>query len=70
MTDNTTPPSLEKAITQGLSEVTRQRTLSIHAQQMGTGNPKLISFRGDIAEKYQYDKIKPLSPAQALATWW
>ncbi len=23
-----------------------------------------ISFRGDLAEQYQYDKIRPLSPAQ------
>lgn len=60
MTD--TPISLDKAISQGLSEVTRERTLNIHAQQMGSGSPKIINFRGDIAEKYQYDKIKPLSP--------
>ena len=65
MTD--TPISLDKAITQGLSEVTRERTLSTHAQQMGSGNPKIINFRGDIAENYQYDKIKPLSSkAQAI----
>ena len=65
MTD--TPISLDKAITQGLSEVTRERTLSTHAQQMGSGNPKIINFRGDIAENYQYDKIKPLSSkAQAM----
>lgn len=50
MTD--TPISLDKAITQGLSEVTRERTLSTHAQQMGSGNPKIINFRGDIAENY------------------
>ncbi len=65
MTD--TPISLDKAITQGLSEVTRERTLSTHAQQMGSGNPKIINFRGDIAANYQYDKIKPLSSkAQAM----
>lgn len=64
MTD--TSISLNKAITQGLSEVTRERTMSIHAQQMGTGNPKIISFRGDVAENYQYDKIKPLSKAQSM----
>ncbi len=65
MTDTTIP--ISKAITKGLSEVTRERTLSIHAQQMGNGNPKIINFRGDVAEDYQYDKIKPLSPkAQAL----
>ena len=67
MTDNTSPIALEKAITQGLSEVTRERTLAIHSQQMGSGNPKIINFRGDIAEDYQYDKIKPLSAkAQAM----
>jgi hypothetical protein len=34
---------------------------------MGSGNPKIINFRGDIAENYQYDKIKPLSSkAQAM----
>ncbi|MDD3016900.1 MAG: hypothetical protein PHE74_00655 [Comamonas sp.] len=65
MTDTTIP--LSKAITKGLSEVTRERTLLIHAQQMGNGNPKVINFRGDVAEDYQYDKIKPLSTkAQAM----
>ena len=64
MTDTTIP--LSKAITKGLSEVTRERTLLIHAQQMGNGNPKIINFRGDVAENYQYDKIKPLSAAQSL----
>lgn len=64
MTDS--PISLTNAITQGLSEVTRERTLALHSQQMGTGAPKIINFRGDVAERYQYDKIKPLSAAQSL----
>ena len=58
--------SLTNAITRGLSEVTRERTLQIHALQMNSGAPKIINFRGDVAEDYQYDKIKPLSKAQAL----
>lgn len=56
----------EKAITRGVNEVNRERTLSLHAQQMATGAPRPINFRGDVADKHQYDKIKSLSAAKAL----
>lgn len=57
---------LDKAITQGLSEVTRDRTLDLHDKQMATGAPRMINFRGDLAERYNYDKIKPLSAGKAF----
>ncbi|MGN1057155.1 MAG: hypothetical protein ACI4QS_10630 [Comamonas sp.] len=64
MSPNTSIP-LDHAITNGLSEVTRQRTVALYEQQRSSGSERLLNFRGDIAERYHYDKIKPLlSPAQ------
>lgn len=64
----TTTISLEQAVRDGVSEVTRDRTLQLHAQQMATGKPRPINFRGDVAEKHNYDKLKPLSNAQVAGT--
>jgi len=59
--------SLDKAIKEGLNEVTRPKTLEIfdkkHSQDLGK---HLINFRGDVAERYGYDKIQPLSQAKAI----
>ena len=57
--------SLLKAKTTGLSEVTLERTLARYNEHINTGNDRQLNFRGDVAEDYQYDKIKPLmKPAQ------
>ena len=55
-----TPIPLDKAITQGMSEVTRSRTLTLYHQHVKTSSERLLAFRGDVAERHQYDKIKPL----------
>lgn len=65
MTTDVLPLNLEKAILQGMSEVTRDRTLQLQARQMATAQPRPINFRGDVAEANQYDKIQPLSEGQA-----
>jgi hypothetical protein len=58
------PLPLDHAITMGLSEVTRQRTVALYEQQRTAGVDRALNFRGDLAERHQYDKIKPiLSPA-------
>lgn len=54
---------MDKALTNGLSTATSERTLHLHGQQMASGAPRMINFRGDVAEKHNYDKIKPLSDA-------
>ena len=55
-----TPIPLDKAITQGMSEVTRSRTLALYQQHVQTNSERLLAFRGDVAERHQYDKIKLL----------
>lgn len=52
-------PSLDKALTTGLNEITLERTLQLYAAHVATGNERLLNFRGDVAEHHQYDKIKP-----------
>lgn len=64
MSDNASI-SLDKAITAGLSEVTLSRTMEFYATHVESGSDRPLNFRGDLAEKYQYDKIKPLmTPAR------
>ncbi len=60
--------SLEKAVRLGLNEVTRDKTLELYARKYGQpdANAPLLLFRGDVAEAHQYDKIRPLSTAQAM----
>ncbi|WP_370678938.1 hypothetical protein [Comamonas sp. GB3 AK4-5] len=59
-------PSLDKAIMEGQNEVTRPKTLEVfekkHGEELGKHT---INFRGDIAEKFGYDKILPISHAKA-----
>lgn len=60
-------PSLDKAIMEGQNEVTLSKTLEVFEKKHGEELGKhLINFRGDIAEKFSYDKILPLSHAKAL----
>lgn len=68
MSDTTIPDNipLTAALTNVHNEVIRDRTLALIAQQMDSGAPRDINFRGDIAEKYQYDKIKPLTHGRAF----
>lgn len=62
---DTAPISLDKAITTGLSEVTLSRTLELFAAHLASGSDRLLNFRGDLAERYNYDKIKPtMTPAR------
>lgn len=69
MSEDTLSPtlSLEKAELVGLNEVTRAKTLELYARKYGQPDAAspLLLFRGDIAEAHQYDKIRPLSAAQA-----
>lgn len=59
------PHTLPNAVTQGLSEVTLERTLALWHRQLETDNDRLLNFRGDLAERYGYDKVKPLlAPAR------
>ena len=51
--------SMTKAITAGLSEVTLQRTVELFQAQQSSGAPRALTFRGDLAERNQYDKIMP-----------
>jgi len=65
MSDNASIP-MEKAITVGLSEVTLARTLELFAAHLSSGSDRVLNFRGDLAERYNYDKIKPaMKPAQS-----
>lgn len=65
MSDNASIP-MEKAITVGLSEVTLARTLALFAAHLSSGSDRVLNFRGDLAERYNYDKIKPaMKPAQS-----
>lgn len=60
------PLSLDKAITTGLSELTLARTLELFAAHLATGSDRTLNFRGDLAERYNYNKIKPcMTPAQS-----
>lgn len=60
------PFSMEKAITAGLSEVTLTRTLELFTAHLVSGSDRTFNFRGDVAENYGYDKIKPTKkPARA-----
>lgn len=62
---STLPFSLDKVIKEGLNEVSCPKTLEIfekkHGQDLGKNH---INFRGDVAEKYGYEKIFPISRAQ------
>lgn len=56
---------MDKALTAGLSEVTLARTLELYAAHIATGNERMLNFRGDVAERYQYDKLRPcMGPAR------
>lgn len=58
--------SMDKAITAGLSEVTLARTLELFAAHLASGSDRTLNFRGDLAERYNYDKIKPtMTPARS-----
>ena len=58
--------SMDKAITAGLSEVTLSRTLELFGAHLAAGSERTLNFRGDLAERYNYDKIKPtMKPAKA-----
>ena len=65
-TESTTP-SLEKAVKEGLNEVTCPKTLEIFEKKHGNDLGKQhINFRGDIAERFGYDKIYPVSQPQTV----
>ena len=59
--------SLEKAIKEGLNEVSCPKTLEIfekkHGQELGK---HMINFRGDVAERHGYAKIQPTSVAKNI----
>jgi hypothetical protein len=55
--------SMDNAVTAGLSEVTLARTLELFAAHLASGSDRTLNFRGDLAERYQYDKIKPAMTA-------
>lgn len=58
--------SMDKAVTAGLSEVTLARTLELFAAHLASGSDRTLNFRGDLAERYNYDKIKPaMTPARS-----
>ena len=57
------PLSMHKALITGLSEVTRTRTLELFEAFVTTGGDRSLNFRGDVAEQYGYDKIKPTTQA-------
>lgn len=64
MSDNA-PFSLDKALTAGLSEVTLSRTAELYNAHLASDSERSLNFRGDLAEHYQYDKIKPtMKPAR------
>jgi hypothetical protein len=52
--------SIDKAVTQGLSEATLARTQELFSAYLATGSDRSLNFRGDLAERHAYDKIKPL----------
>jgi hypothetical protein len=52
--------SIDKAVTQGLSEATLARTQELFSTYLATGSDRSLNFRGDLAERHAYDKIKPL----------
>ena len=60
------PLSLKNAVTTGLSEVTLSRTLALYNQSRGSDNHRALTFRGDVAERFNYEKVTPLlTPATA-----
>ena len=54
------PLSLTNAITTGLSEVTLARTLALYEKNRGSDNNRALTFRGDVAERFGYEKVAPL----------
>lgn len=52
--------SLDKALTTGLSEVTLHRTVELYNAFIAANSDRTLNFRGDLAEAFNYDKIKPL----------
>lgn len=59
--------SLEKAIKEGLNEVNRPKTMEIFEKKHGQDLGKhMINFRGDVAERHNYDKVQPTSAAKAI----
>lgn len=52
--------SMNKALTTGLSEITLARTIELFKAHITSRSDRLLNFRGDLAESYNYDKIKPL----------
>ena len=66
-TDAPATPSMDKAIKDGQNEVTLPKTLEVFAKKHGDDLGKHhINFRGDIAEKFGYDKIFPTSQPKAV----
>lgn len=58
--------SMQNALTAGLSEVTLQRTIELFDAQQAKGGERTLTFRGDLAERNKYDKIKPTgTPARS-----
>lgn len=57
---------LANAMTANLNEVLRATTLDLIAKQMASESPRPINFRGDIAERFNYDKVQPLSDGRAF----
>lgn len=58
--------SLKNAVTLNVNEVVRNTTIQLIAQQMASGSPRPINFRGDIAERFNYDKIQPLTDGRVF----
>lgn len=60
-------PSLDKAVKDGQNEVSRPKTLEVFAKKHGDDLGKHhINFRGDVAEKFGYDKIFPASQPKTV----
>ena len=63
MSENASSVSFDKALTTGLSEATLARTLELYKAFAASGSDRMLNFRGDLAERYNYDKIKPAMKA-------
>lgn len=68
MSEATIPDNipLDKALTNVHNEVVRDRTLELIAKQLDSASPRDVNFRGDVAEKYGYDKVKLRSAGRAF----
>lgn len=58
-----TDTSLDNAQRTGINEVNAAKTVELYLHKHGAQPDKFpLNFRGDIAERHQYDKILPQSP--------